>query len=601
MARIGKYELLEQLGSGSMGTVYRGRDTILDRPVAIKTIRTGDHVTDEARERFYREARVCARLSHPNIVFVNDLGEQDGTCFIAMELLSGSDFGQIIQNHEDISLAVKLNAMVQICEALAHAHREGVIHRDIKPSNLFLLEDGRAKVVDFGIARLSASQLTRTGAVLGTANYMSPEQLENAPCDGRSDLFSAAIVFFEFLTFHHPFQSNLIPRRIKEDRPDSLLAQNPALPPELEAILRKAMSKDPADRFATGEDFAAALRDVKIPAPVAPPEPEHDRKRLKMALAGLGLGAVLLIIAPAYFRAQKPESFVATARVAMPVAHILDRPSDGAKEIASKSRGAELNVLAMPKSIAEGWVKVQGRDGEVYTHPGYVKAVDLTEWAPKDPDAALALARMSGPMEAGTDAEIRTQIDHLNSVAAAYQGKPAGAAASLDCARLEFTLIKRAKDSGQPAADWQTLLSDLTNQVEDLRKNPALQSGGDTLLRQVHDLISGPSPVVAATNPQATGGAPGTGAPPPGTTALGTTPPGTIPVPPTTSTTPPAVLSEAEVQGLLQSADQLRKDHRYNDARRVAMRALRSQPKNSDAQVLLKKIDAAIELEHSAQ
>jgi predicted Ser/Thr protein kinase len=596
MARIGKYELLEQLGSGSMGTVYRGRDTILDRPVAIKTIQTGDNVAEDIRERFYREARVCARLNHPNVVSVYDLGEEDGTCFIAMELLSGSDFGQLIERRENILLPVKLNAMAQVCEALAHAHREGVIHRDIKPSNLFLLADGRAKVVDFGIARLSASQLTRAGSVLGTPNYMSPEQLENAPCDGRSDLFSAAIVFFEFLTFHHPFESNLIPRRIKEDRPDSLLAQNPALPAELEAILMKAMAKDPADRFTTGDELAGALRDVKIPVPAAPPEPEHDRKRLKMALAGLGLGAVLLVIAPSYFRAQKPESFVATARVAMPMAHILDRPEDGAKEVASKSRGAELNVLTMPKSTAEGWVRVQARDGDVYSHPGYVKAVDLTEWSPKDPDAALALARMSGPMEAGTDAEIRTQIDRLNSVAAAYQGKPAGTAASLDCARLEFTLIKHAKDAGQPAADWQTLLADLTNQVEDLRKNPALQSGGDTLLRQIHDLISGPSPVVAGANPPALGLTPGAN---PGAALPGSSP--QTPVPSTTSTTPPAVLTDVEIQGLLQSADQLRKDHRYNDARRVAMRALRSQPKNSDAQVLLKKIDAAIELERSAQ
>lgn len=596
MARIGKYELLEQLGSGSMGTVYRGRDTILDRPVAIKTIQTGYDVAEDVRERFYREARVCARLNHPNVVSVYDLGEEDGTCFIAMELLSGSDFGQLIERRENIPLALKLNAMAQVCEALAHAHREGVIHRDIKPSNLFLLADNRAKVVDFGIARLSASQLTRTGSVLGTPNYMSPEQLENAPCDGRSDLFSAGIVFFEFLTFHHPFEGNLIPRRIKEDRPDSLLAQNPGLPAELEAILMKALAKDPADRFATADEFAAALRDVKIPVPAAPPEPEHDRKRLKMALAGLGMGAVLLIIAPSYFRAEKPESFVATARVAMPMAHILDRPRDGAKEITSKSRGAELNVLAMPKSTAEGWVRVQGRDGDVYSRPGYVKAVDLTDWMPKDPDAALALARMSGPMEAGTDAEIRSQIDRLNSVAAAYQGKPAAAAASLDCARLEFTLIKHAKDAGQPAGDWQTLLGDLTNQVEDLRKNPALQSGGDTLLRQIHDLISGPSPAVAGTNPPAPGLTPGAnaGAAQPGSAPL-------TPVPPITSTTQPVTLTDAEIQGLLQSADQLRKDHRYNDARRVAMRALRSQPKNNDAQVLLRKIDAAIELERSSQ
>lgn len=766
MPSIGKYEILEQLGAGSMGTVYRGRDTLLDRMVAIKTIRTGVNVELEAKERFYREARTCARLNHPHIVSVYDLGEEAGVSFIAMELLNGSDFRQLIERKEEVPLPVKLTAMAQVCEALAHAHREGIIHRDIKPSNLFLLADQRAKVVDFGIAKLPTSHLTRAGAILGTPNYMAPEQINGAACDGRADLFAAAVVFFEWLTFHHPFKSNLIPRRILEDAPDSLFQHAPTLPRILEKIFTRALQKEPAKRYSTGDEFAADLRTVldavelnasptfsrlelpsqssfavppPIPAPsdpvapvlgdtasgdhewrvsrilkllpifdsqlasgdtqsarctltelqsvagsdarfqesvekcrvqlatrpgsqarpVAPPPPSlpsssttfvnlkkcarcgasnrpdstfcmecgaaisggppttgtgfssqsgmlpplppvtpapkpassasrllADKKRLSLVIAGVAIAAVLLVVAPMFFRTVKQEPFVATARVAAPQVHVFSEPSPTAKELFMKPRGSRLNVLALPKLITGDWVRVQAREGDTFSRPGYLKAADLTEWEAKDPDAALILARMSGPMENGSDPELRAQIDKLNSVAAAFSGKLAAGMASLDAAKLELILARHAKDSGQPEVDWKASLADITNRVEALRSTPALQSGGDDLLRQIHDLIAAP---VAA-------GATG----PPAILPVGTPPVTVVPGTPSL-VTPPVALTDAEIRVMLQKADEYRKDHRYNDARRLVIRAIRSQPKNSDAQILLKKIDAAIELERSPQ
>ncbi len=262
MGSLGKYNLIEELGSGSMGTVYLARDTVLDRKVALKTIRTGNEVDEEVRERFYREAKTCARLQHPSIVSVYDLGEQADYAYIAMELLLGSDLKKHIEQRSNLPLAVKLETMIQICEALAHAHREGIVHRDVKPSNLFLTNDFRAKVLDFGIARLPSSRLTIVGRVLGTPNYMAPEQILGNKSDGRADLFSAAVVFFELLVYHHPFQSALIPRRIVDSEPDSIFDRDSNAPLPFEQIFKKALHKDPEQRYATGTEFAADIRAV---------------------------------------------------------------------------------------------------------------------------------------------------------------------------------------------------------------------------------------------------------------------------------------------------------------------------------------------------
>jgi serine/threonine protein kinase len=262
MTTLGRYQIIEKLGAGSMGIVYRARDANLEREVALKTIRTGTEVDSELRERFYREARACARLQHPGIVAVHDLGEADRTAFIAMELLVGSDFRKLIDQRVEIPLPAKVDAMAQVCEALAHAHRHGIIHRDVKPSNLFLVEGRRAKVLDFGIARLPSSHLTVAGRILGTPNYMAPEQILGKPTDTRSDLFSAAVLFFEWLVYAHPFQSDLIPKRIAEGRPDSLFDHDPKLPIILEKILARAMAADPEQRYQSGDEFGGDLRAV---------------------------------------------------------------------------------------------------------------------------------------------------------------------------------------------------------------------------------------------------------------------------------------------------------------------------------------------------
>lgn len=275
MPLIARYETRELIGKGSMGEVYRAQDIKLDRDIALKILQTGPNFDPELRERFYREARAGARLKHPNITAVYDLGEENGIPYLVMELLHGADLRHYIEERRPVPLVQKVELLLQVCDGLAHAHRQGIIHRDLKPSNIFIDKECQAKILDFGIARLPTSSLTQAGKVLGTPNYMAPEQIRSQPCDQRSDLFSAAIVFYEFLVFVHPFQSAFIPKRIAEGEPDSLYEKDPLIPRALEQLLRKALQKRPEDRVQTAEEFAAGLRDVlealrKIPAAAKP-------------------------------------------------------------------------------------------------------------------------------------------------------------------------------------------------------------------------------------------------------------------------------------------------------------------------------------------
>jgi serine/threonine protein kinase len=263
MTVIGKYEILSQLGAGSSGIVYRAIDHVLGRYVALKVMRPETQLNPEIAERFRREARACAQLQHPNIVTVYDLAETDGgATYIAMELLSGTDLKTAIRQRVHLPAAVKIRIIAEVCEALGHAHQHGIVHRDVKPSNLFLSGGAQPKILDFGVAKLATSVLTRTGKILGTPNYMAPEQITGRKCEARSDLFSAAIVLFELLTGSHPFHAPFIPKRIVNDEPDYLCELDPRLPLQLQADLTKAMAKEPDQRFQSGEEFAAALRDV---------------------------------------------------------------------------------------------------------------------------------------------------------------------------------------------------------------------------------------------------------------------------------------------------------------------------------------------------
>ena len=265
ISTLGKYEIRHEIGRGAMGVVYEGYDPMIKRIVALKTIRADQLAGAEGPNvvaRFRREAQAAGRLNHPNIVSIYEFGEDAGTWFIAMERIDGRELKQCFEANERFTTADIVRIMTQVLDALDYSHRQGVIHRDIKPANIFLLPGGVVKVADFGIAHIETSNLTQVGAVMGTPSYMSPEQIMGLPVDGRSDLFSAGVILYQFLTGERPFAGSAtttMQKVLKEDPlpPSSLNVQAPA---GMDAVVRKALAKRPEDRFQTAREFADALR-----------------------------------------------------------------------------------------------------------------------------------------------------------------------------------------------------------------------------------------------------------------------------------------------------------------------------------------------------
>jgi serine/threonine protein kinase len=268
MRSIGRYMLDEELGRGSMGTVFRASDPLIERNVAIKTVDLGklDDGTLQPRLRFLREAKAAGRLSHPGIVTVHDVGELEDVAFIVMELVEGRSVKDVLDRADEIPLPVALDIVRQAAEALDFAHRHGVVHRDVKPGNLMLTRQGMVKITDFGIARVDQTARTRTGILVGSPGYMSPEQLMGKAVDGRSDVFSLGAVLYELATGRGPFDAehredvlalmNNITNRPHE--PASKL--NPKVPASLDAIVDRALAKKPADRYESAGKMAAELR-----------------------------------------------------------------------------------------------------------------------------------------------------------------------------------------------------------------------------------------------------------------------------------------------------------------------------------------------------
>ena len=361
MTTLGKYEILAELGAGSMGIIYRARDTVLDREVALKTFAQAGSLDPELKERFYREARFCARLHHPNIVTIYDLGEQEGMAFISMELLTGRDLRKFIVERDVLPAADKVRIMSAVCAGLQHAHESGIIHRDIKPSNILLTRENVPKILDFGIARFPSSRLTMMGRVLGTPHYMAPEQIMGKPCDARSDIFAVGLVTFEFLTFAHPFFGESIPKRIINDAPDSLLSRNPELPPTLEPVIAKALARDPAQRWQTAGEFSAALlqaletpsredRVYAAAAPVAAPPPPSPKPAQIPANANTEFKMSEVLAALQSLDAALERQDLEAARTAVAtierIAEIDDVYATAAEQ--SRARLGELEALAPP-------------------------------------------------------------------------------------------------------------------------------------------------------------------------------------------------------------------------------------------------------------
>ncbi len=264
--RFGRYEVLDKIGGGTMGVVYRARDPAINRMVAIKSISVvGQHpeAQEEYRQRFMREAEAAGRLSHAGIVTIFDVGEEPDTHtpYIVMEYVKGKSLEQV----GELSSRVAAALVRELAEALDCAHSQGVIHRDLKPSNILLTEDGHAKIADFGVAKLNLSELTVNGQVLGTPAFMSPEQLNGEPIDGRSDLFSLGVIFYTLLTGHRPFQGNsviTVSFKVVHHEPVPVEALNLSLPPGLNDVVCRAMAKNPADRYQRGSEMARDLQSI---------------------------------------------------------------------------------------------------------------------------------------------------------------------------------------------------------------------------------------------------------------------------------------------------------------------------------------------------
>ncbi len=264
-AKLGKYEILRELGRGAMGVVYEAFDPAIERTVALKTIRRDQLDGAEAEEllvRFQREAKAAGRLNHPNIVSIYDFGDDHGVSFIAMEFVRGRELKSYFEKSERFPLPEIVRIMAQLLDALDYSHNYGVVHRDVKPANIIILANGQIKVADFGIARIESSQYTQAGTVLGTPAYMSPEQFMGQTVDRRTDVFSAGVVLYQFLTGERPFSgaaTTIMHKVLSVDPPPPSLL-NVQAPRPFDAVIGKAMAKRPEDRFQSAREFAEAIK-----------------------------------------------------------------------------------------------------------------------------------------------------------------------------------------------------------------------------------------------------------------------------------------------------------------------------------------------------
>ncbi len=329
--KLGRYTVLYELGRGAMGTVFRAHDPQIEREVALKTVNLlGLSATEQElyRQRFLREARAAGRLSHGGIVTIHDVGvdDQTQTPYLVMEFIQGLTLEQLTRG-QPVPVEKALDLVQQIAEALDYAHQQQIVHRDIKPANILVTRDGRAKITDFGIAKLETAKFTQTGLVLGTPAYMSPEQLTAKPVDARSDIFSLGAILYELLTNKLPFQGDTLAAlsynvvHVREEPPSAV---STGLSPDFDYVVQRALAKDPAERYQSGRELADDLEDLRnvcLPrsraaAAVAPaasaaaiaaplsatialeapvPAPLPERRRRWLALLALGVLLFLLL------------------------------------------------------------------------------------------------------------------------------------------------------------------------------------------------------------------------------------------------------------------------------------------------------------------
>jgi len=368
----GRYRVDAPIGEGGVALVYRGTDLTLDRPVAIKVLRPELASQHEVVSRFRREAHAAARLNHPNIAQIHDTGVDDGRYYIVMEYLPEPDLKQIIREYAPLPMHKIIQVGMQCCEALAYAHRAGIIHRDIKPHNMLFSDDGRVKLADFGIAAAAgAAGLTADGRVLGSAHYISPEQAQGAPAGTLSDIYSLGVVLYEAVTGRTPFDgetaADIAAQHLRET-PPSPRTLNPAVTPSLEFIVNKAMDRDPQRRYRSADEMLADFRKLArgeeldqtgvlpqtpeatlpltrtptepAPQPIAPAEPpvgprervpETEAGPTQAVVTGVGLGLLILLVVLGVFFLAKKAFYPGSAPKMMGVPNVLGLTEEQAR------------------------------------------------------------------------------------------------------------------------------------------------------------------------------------------------------------------------------------------------------------------------------
>ncbi len=335
---IGKYKVLDTLGQGAMGIVYKALDPDIDREVAIKTIRfdmlSDAAGKDEIMRRFIREAQAVGKLEHPSIITIYEVGREGDLTYIVMQLAKGKSLKEILDSGKSYQPSEIIRIMERMCEALDYAHSQGVIHRDVKPANILIDDTGNPFLVDFGVARLEMSTMTTAGSVMGTPSYMSPEQVMGKSVDSRADLFSLGVILFELFTNRRPFEGEHITTvvyKIAHEDPPTLSQVRSTGVQAFEPIIRKALAKDPKDRYQTGRELAAALKKASLPFSAdetmiydAAHEDEEKRRRIWLPFV---VAAVVLAAAAAGMFAFKPQLIRTlfssqTDLIAVPAPHI---------------------------------------------------------------------------------------------------------------------------------------------------------------------------------------------------------------------------------------------------------------------------------------
>ncbi len=401
--KLGRYEILSELGQGAMGVVYKAIDPLIDRVVAIKTVKFAGSKEDCAsfEERFYREAKSAGRLNHPHIVTIYDVGKSDNTAYIAMEYLQGQQLKEILDVHTAMSIDRIVDIAAQIAEGLGYAHKNGIVHRDIKPANIMLVQGDTVKITDFGIARMSSSTGTLAGTVLGSPRYMAPEQVIGKVVDGRSDIFSLGVVLYEMLTGESPFDGdniNTTMYRIVNEAPVSPKTLAPRIPEAFDYIVAKALAKHPDARYQSADEMAHALRnykDLSIPATglTALYDPiTVDRRAIEMdrrAQSKSPVGEATLILAPgvpdaAGVEAPQPERDM--PRTPLPEFQAAGKRGDNKKWLISVS-------LVLLLAIAVGVMRNKSVPSQKILQPAQTASAPLSEPIAQKPEhAALAEA-----------------------------------------------------------------------------------------------------------------------------------------------------------------------------------------------------------------